>query len=480
MFNLKKLFSPKPEDLKEAALTKDAIAELLKVSPEALAAFEASYAKGVLDNGPVTDNYFEVNAKQAAAERSREEIADEAIALNDRIVAELLAQAPIMEYDGERVILREHLPMIEDGNRAVVSEEIMAIPETIRPQLSGSLMKLDTPYGGSSPAVLYSYKRWLEEKDPKEKKWLYGFFRQGLDILDLDGLLYEMLGTNPNSMSHWLPAIAEAVHSTGFFKIPKTKIMRVPLAVLQLTRLDYNTLTPGTMDIVDRFCFRAFGLEETKDYFIKTGTYSSKYDFRNAKVTGAKEVRELGEYLLFIQNQATMMAGPLAQPCIYGVSTTNEWVVREFVHDTENNPCIYKGLPLHTEYRVFVDGDEGKVLGMNPYWDPEVMKQRFGHEPDAANPHLVHDYVIYKAHEDTLMARYHENEARIKSEIERLLPFLELPGQWSIDVMQNGDDFWVIDMALAGNSALSHCVPKGLLKHQEENWLPVLSGAETK
>ena len=128
MFNLKKLFSPKPEDLKEAALTKDAIAELLKVSPEALAAFEASYAKGVLDNGPVTDNYFEVNAKQAAAERSREEIADEAIALNDRIVAELLAQAPIMEYDGERVILREHLPMIEVGNRAVVSEEIMAIP----------------------------------------------------------------------------------------------------------------------------------------------------------------------------------------------------------------------------------------------------------------------------------------------------------------------------------------------------------------
>ena len=88
--------------------------------------------------------------------------------------------------------------------------------------------------------------------------------------------------------------------------------------------------------------------------------------------------------------------------------------------------------------------------------------------------------MIYKAHEDTLMARYHENEARIKSEIERLLPFLELPGQWSIDVMQNGDDFWVIDMALAGNSALSHCVPKGLLKHQEENWLPVLSGAETK
>ena len=108
------------------------------------------------------------------------------------------------------------------------------------------------------------------------------------------------------------------------------------------------------------------------------------------------------------------------------------------------------------------------------------MKQWFGHESDAANPHQVHDYVIYKAHEDTLMARYRDNEARIKAEIERLLPFLNLAGQWSIDIMQNGDDFWVIDMALAENSALSHCIPEGLLRHREENWLPVLSGAETK
>ena len=49
------------------------------------------------------------------------------------------------------------------------------------------------------------------------------------------------------------------------------------------------------------------------------------------------------------------MAGPLSFPCIYGVSTTNEWVVREFIPDKEGNPCIYHGLPLHTEYRVFVD-----------------------------------------------------------------------------------------------------------------------------
>ena len=238
--------------------------------------------------------------------------------------------------------------------------------------------------------------------------------------------------------------------------------------------MEYSGLTPGTKDILDRFCFQAFGLDETKNYFIKTGTYSSKFDFRNAKVTGAKEVRELGEYLLFIQNQAVIMAGYLTTPTIYGVSTTNEWVVREFIEDVENCPCIYKGLPLHTEYRVFVDFDEDTVLGMNPYWDPSVMKQRFGHQEDATSPHQVHDYIVYKMHEDALMKQYEENMDRVKAGIEKMIPHIDLPGQWSIDVMQNGEDFWVIDMATAETSALSSCIPKGLLKHATENWLPKL------
>ena len=85
-----------------------------------------------------------------------------------------------------------------------------------------------------------------------------------------------------------------AISKQGFFKVPKTRVIKVPITLLQLSRLDYGLLTPGTMDVVDRFCYQAFGLDEDKDYFIKTGTWSSKFDFRNAKVTGAKEVRELG------------------------------------------------------------------------------------------------------------------------------------------------------------------------------------------
>ena len=44
--------------------------------------------------------------------------------------------------------------------------------------------------------------------------------------------------------------------------------------------------------------------------------------------------------------------------------------------------------------------------------------------------------------------------------------------------MQDGDNFYVIDMALAANSALSGCVPKGKLRPVTENWLPEIPKAE--
>lgn len=247
------------------------------------------------------------------------------------------------------------------------------------------------------------------------------------------------------------------------------------MTMLQMSRIDFDALTPATKQIVDKVCFDAFDLDEEKDYFVKTGTFSSKFDFRNAHVHGAKEVRELGEYLLFISNMAVQMAGPLSQPSIYGVSTTNEWVVREYIHDPENDPCIYKGMPLRTEYRVFVDFDANEILGISPYWEPETMKKRFSRGKDASSPHQIHDYVIFKAHEDRLMERYDAHKDEIMGQLQSMLPDFEMTGQWSIDVMQSGSDFYIIDMALAANSALSECVPKGKLRPVEENWLPRIS-----
>lgn len=136
------------------------------------------------------------------------------------------------------------------------------------------------------------------------------------------------------------------------------------------------------------------------------------------------------------------------------------------------NSGIFFGLPLRPEYRVFVDFDADEILGISPYWEPDMMKKRFGHAEDSGNPDKIHDYIIYCAMEEELMKQYMENKNTVVQKLRDMLPQINLTGQWSVDVMQNGSDFYIIDMALAVNSALKECVPDGLLKSPEEDWMP--------
>ena len=273
-------------------------------------------------------------------------------------------------------------------------------------------------------------------------------------------MLYRLLHLDPNAMSNWLLPIKEVVDKTGFFKIPKTRIIKVPLTLLQSTRVyEFQDLNPLSLEIINRYAQKVFNLDLEKDYFIKTGTFSSKFEFRNAKVTKGQEVSELGSDLWFIQ-----FASPLNNQVVYGVSSNNEWVVREFIDDVENNPTIYNGLPLHTEYRVFVDFDTEEIIGISPYWEPSVMKEHFLALGSLNDIQKQHDYINYINHEETLMKRYEENKNSVISEVSKLLKDCKLKGQWSIDIMQNGSDFWLIDMARASESALSECVPKEKLK----------------
>lgn len=431
-------------------IDRDSIAELLKVNPELLEKFENAY-KPILDEVD-EDNFFNVNSKQASAMNKNNKISmgDDADSVVQNIVNELLASSGLATQ-----------PLTY-----TTQKDLNKFPLELRPQLTGNLMKKDIHQAGY-PIVLDFLKKWLETGDAMA----YDLFRQGLDIIDLDPVIYEIIGQNRNSMGYWLPELEKAADSTKFFKYPKTKVVKIPLPLLQLTRLDYSSHTPTTLKIVNDFCMKAFELDVNKKYFIKTGTYSSKFDFRNALVQGEKEVQELGEYLLYIHFQALQMASPLSRPTITGVSTTNEWVVREFVEDTENLPTIYKGMPLRTEYRFFVDFDTKEVLGVSPYWREDVMIRSFNMNP--SDPHKKHDYVIYKMHEEKLYKKFNDNKENLEKEISKLIKEMNLTGQWSLDVMQNEDEFYLIDMAEAASSALSDCVPKGLIKKNEENWLPM-------
>ena len=431
----------------------DVIAELLKNNPEQIEVFQNVYEE--YEKTDESKNLFQQNAaKTIEAQPKFLEVSKELDEVVNSIVDELLSQSQVWDSEKEGVL---KLPHPVQHYQLSDAKELSKLGDI---QLTGYLCKVDVD-ASSSDTLLETYRKYLETGNIQ----FYHLFRQGLDILDLDYLAYEMLSYDPNSMSKWLPEIAKVAKEKGFFKIPKTKILKVPMTLLQSTRVfEYQSLSPVTIEIINRYIHKVFELDDTKDYFIKTGTFSSKFDFRNAKVTAGQEVKELGSYLWYIQHQASQMASPLNNVCMYGVSSNNEWVVREFVDDVENNPTIYNGLPLHTEYRVFVDFDTNEIIGINPYWDADIMKENFLDVGSSVPSQKHHDYVIYTAHEDVLAKRYEDNKEKVLSEVKKLLPDCKLQGQWSIDIMQNGNDFWLIDMARASESSLSHCVPKEKLK----------------
>lgn len=211
--------------------------------------------------------------------------------------------------------------------------------------------------------------------------------------------------------------------------------------------------------------------ENPSEYHITNIKHTPTWAERNHKWDAIISIRERGmaTYFLFLNHLTCSMASPLNNRCFYGANTTNEWVVREYIKDKENNPTIYNGLPLHTEYRVFVDFDTKEILGASPYWRSDVMKNEF---KKVSSPQERHDYVVYKMHEDILNQRYHESVQTVLAELKKVIPRIELTGQWSVDVMRNGNDYYIIDMALAENSALNDCVPSNRLRAYPQQWLP--------
>ena len=459
---------------KDVQLSIEEIANILNTVPGSIEEFERVYKETAIDKHDML-NLFEINSRNASNKVRAESSKTCDRKVIDRIVKELYQISEALNLPDNQAIryLSDH--RLND-TEIINKEELEEIDEDVRPQITGRLMPFDINELAYK-TLLFIYRKYKEEVDVELKKTLWHIFMQGLDILDLDPILYAMLSKNKNSMGYWFPKLADAVNGNAFFKVPETKIVKVPISILQLTRMDYFSLNRTTLDIVDEWAMRAFKLDVNKSYFIKTGTYSSKFDFRNAKVVGENEVKQLGEYLLYIHFQANQMASPLATPTIVGVSTTNEWIVREFIEDKEKNPSIYKGLPLHTEYRAFVDFDTDKVLYIHPYWDHDVMLNRLGvkHE-DALNKvgaiHDIHDWLVFDSHYKTLKKRYDRNKDRVVEELEKLVPQIDIDGQWSIDIMQNGEDFWIIDMALAEQSAFVDKIPGNLIKHIENDWLP--------
>ena len=261
-------------------------------------------------------------------------------------------------------------------------------------------------------------------------------------VSDLSSKLYDEFADNPNSIGNWLPKIERANNKAGYpFLIPKTKIWRLPIEVAQFIRVSYEDTSEVSRKLFNEMIFKFFELDNDKEYFIKTGTFSSKFEFRNAHIAKG-EAREMGEYFQVINNFAMVL----------GAAHSVELCVREYIDDVEDNPTIYSGMPLRTEFRAFVDFDSDKIIGVVPYWNPIVMKRAFNMKNAPAT--IQQDLITYVKHEDKLMREYNDYLSEVKNKLKRLIPNVDLKGEYSVDIMKNGEDLYLIDMATMESSAL--------------------------
>lgn len=322
-------------------------------------------------------------------------------------------------------------------NQLVEMTQMMMRPtrgQSIKP---GHIARTD---GFDVDTIISGIEHHIENsKNPSEKKNLENLLSRTLSVSDLTSNIYKRFADNPNSLTNWYGELVEALHNANsILKTPKTKTLSLPIELAQFIRLEYPDIEQKEKDFFNKYIFEKFKLEDDMTYFIKTGTFSSKFQFANAKCS---EPREMGDYFIVINNFAMTL----------GAGQSVDLVVREYIEDVEDNPTIYNGMPLRTEFRAFIDFDTKELIGIVPYWHPIVMKRVLKSGLCAS---IERDYQTYQKHEDILVREYNEYLPRVRQEINKIIPHVGLTGQYSIDIMKNGEDLYVIDMALMSESAL--------------------------
>lgn len=299
-------------------------------------------------------------------------------------------------------------------------------------------------------AAAYTAGNW----DEVERS--YAYLSRTLSVSDITAETYAQFKHNPASMAYWLPFVHRGVtDSLGeTFSIPATKILRLSPELAQYTRREFGIETNEvSVRAFDRIIEEAFALDTSAadSWFIKTGTFSNKFEFRN---TRCREADEMGQYFHLLNNQAMAL----------GAGDTVDLVVRRWIDASENTPEIYHGMPLRTELRAFVDLDSPKprVLGVTPYWHPQVMKNALKLALDQPGVGAgKNDYRTWSAHAAALEQGFNTHRPEVTTRLEKLLPHLHkqgLRGTWSIDILVDESDaqpcYWLIDMAPMHSSAL--------------------------
>ncbi len=267
-----------------------------------------------------------------------------------------------------------------------------------------------------------------------------------------------------NNFSYWYPKVKDAGIAT-----PKSFVFKLPVATEEdraVAEKAWDNNEPWKAPLSMRLQ-RAFFMEShendidciqgwldtdvlptlreaklTGRMFVKNATFSNKFWAMGACLV--RNVAELAEAFATINYNALMV----------GAGGTDELVVREYIgYDRRNTACIYNGLPLRPEFRVFYDFDRHEPIFVHNYWETKYIQDNLYDKTDR----LVFEHeckgieTFYNEHKDEVIDMVAKAMATVTA----------LEGQWSVDIMwdSRAKKYWLIDMAIAQTSAYWGCRP---------------------
>ena len=244
---------------------------------------------------------------------------------------------------------------------------------------------------------------------------------------------YADIKEDRNNFSFWFPKIA----GCGI-KVPKSVVMEVPMEMCQHFYMDepdkdmdaiHDWVERNAMSKI-REAFNRFPI------FVKNGTFSNKFSYANC--VPSNTVDGIAQAMVNINYDSLLL----------GAGGQAELVVRERLgmQDLQSTYRIYGGLPLRPEFRVFYDFDRHQLLYTAEYWDWGYCHKSITRDRTDG---LVYEAAYQDLHE-AYTAMLPEVEALVR---ENLAGVTGLSGRWSVDVMYVEQEFYLIDMALAQQSA---------------------------
>lgn len=239
---------------------------------------------------------------------------------------------------------------------------------------------------------------------------------------------------NPNNFSFWFPFVENL--SLYGIRIPKSVIMKVPDNIIRAFFLeeenDRETIMNWVKDSVKPIIDREF---PDGPVFIKNGCFSNKFQFSRNCLVKERDVQTLFNHIVSIQYDSFC----------FDTCGNAEIVVREWIEPKVDLGCIYDGMPLRPELRVFYDFDKKEILYTANYWDWDYCHEGISRHPGDAK--------TYEKSYPELLSLLNEYSIRWMPIIDQALSRVRLKGQWSVDFILENDRPILIDMALARQSA---------------------------